>query len=589
MLTVPASIKNLYKADGIRKNFRVHFPFGDRADITNENIVAESLSFTESIMSENNFRFGCAERSVIEFETVGIENIYGRWIECGIEIDTTSLSSADLTAIQSDPGDGTLVLAANSDIGYGYYRIPFGVFKVTRCPRNHENMTHRQVQAMSPKLDSPMLEGVMGAVIPIKTFTTDFRRTAVNIVGYWDSSTIENIYGYTKSVYKSWSTIQSGATTSTVTIGSCYIGGRVGTIRVTETYYTIQPLTNSNFYLVERTGTWADRKLFDKLCSDLVSLGATFSTTLTQEQVLSSLFPSLCTNVYFGGYINYTLNPNDCYGIPADGSFTFDPKISSSWSSGDQDAAITLRWHVSYEIVVAGDVVASGSDLSDGTETATIYTLSYSGSDPTSTIQYTESYKTTAPGETCYQHQDSFDPVALGAAFTEISGFFIRPTRFGKLKAVFLDNSSPVSISPGDIESLWWDEYDVLPVSVVVFIAGNRNALKEYRLLDGYQDTMGGSVYDLTQNMIPQIITSPARTTMQSYIKNYTLPQTAKLGFTPFEMTIKAFPWIEAGDSVQITTGGGETVNSYVLRHSIHGIQNLMDIIETESGRVEDD
>ena len=90
MLTVPATIQTLFKTDGIRKNFRVHFPNGENADLTNADIVQESVTFTESVCSQNVFQFGLSERSEIDFECVGVQNIYGMTIECGIEIDTSS-------------------------------------------------------------------------------------------------------------------------------------------------------------------------------------------------------------------------------------------------------------------------------------------------------------------------------------------------------------------------------------------------------------------------------------------------------------------------------------------------------------------
>ena len=133
MLTIPESIKTLFKTDGVYKNFRASFPGGEAADITNANIVRESVKFTESVCSDDTMRFGGCERSVIEFETVGVENILGLTMECGIEIDTSSLTSAQLAAVQADPGDGVLVLAADSDIGRGYYRVPLGVFRVVIC------------------------------------------------------------------------------------------------------------------------------------------------------------------------------------------------------------------------------------------------------------------------------------------------------------------------------------------------------------------------------------------------------------------------------------------------------------------------
>ena len=63
MLNIPDSVKALYKQDGVRKNFRAHFPGGELPDITNDNIVMESVKFTESICSQDVFKFGLAART----------------------------------------------------------------------------------------------------------------------------------------------------------------------------------------------------------------------------------------------------------------------------------------------------------------------------------------------------------------------------------------------------------------------------------------------------------------------------------------------------------------------------------------------
>ena len=156
MLTVPATIQSLFKDDGILKNFRVHFPNGENADLTNADIVSGSVKFTESVSSKDVLQFGLAESPRIEFECVNVPNIYGMTIECGIEVDTSSLSAAQITAIQGNPGDGTLVLVGDSDIGYGFYRVPYGVFTVRSCPRSAGAMWKRRVEAYAKDTDDSL-------------------------------------------------------------------------------------------------------------------------------------------------------------------------------------------------------------------------------------------------------------------------------------------------------------------------------------------------------------------------------------------------------------------------------------------------
>lgn len=90
MLNIPEEVKRLLKQDSVRKNFRVHFPNGEYDDITNGNLVAESVVLTESLCSEQNIKFGLCEASQLEFETIGVGNIKGCEIEAFIEVDISN-------------------------------------------------------------------------------------------------------------------------------------------------------------------------------------------------------------------------------------------------------------------------------------------------------------------------------------------------------------------------------------------------------------------------------------------------------------------------------------------------------------------
>lgn len=137
MLNIPSAIKALFQTDGVRKNFRVHFPNGEYPDITNDNVVSESVKFTESLCSQSVFKFGLAEASVLEFETVGIGNMFGMTIEASIEIDVSSLSQADIEAIEAGTWDGELIADYGANIwdeqwvSYGTYFLPANFIPVT--------------------------------------------------------------------------------------------------------------------------------------------------------------------------------------------------------------------------------------------------------------------------------------------------------------------------------------------------------------------------------------------------------------------------------------------------------------------------
>ena len=80
MLNIPEPIKELFKRDNVLKNLRVTFPNGEHDDITNDQIIKESMSFTESLATGAPVVFGLCEASVISFECVGVDNINGMQI-----------------------------------------------------------------------------------------------------------------------------------------------------------------------------------------------------------------------------------------------------------------------------------------------------------------------------------------------------------------------------------------------------------------------------------------------------------------------------------------------------------------------------
>ena len=105
MLNIPSEVKALFSADRIHKNFHAHFPNGETTDLNNEDIVAESVLFIESLCSQQYFKFGLAEASSIEFIAVNVPNVRGAVMQCAIEIDVSGLGT---TWIQNHPVDSSL-------------------------------------------------------------------------------------------------------------------------------------------------------------------------------------------------------------------------------------------------------------------------------------------------------------------------------------------------------------------------------------------------------------------------------------------------------------------------------------------------
>ncbi len=139
---MPEEVKKLYFRDGVRKNIRIHFPNGERADIINDNIDGENFRFTERICSRSQLKFGLCEANVVEFTCVGVENIKGCEIEVFHEIDITSLSSELIPRYAS----------FTTDVPYPYFRWSYGKFVVDECPRQSD-MRRRKVVAYSDSIN----------------------------------------------------------------------------------------------------------------------------------------------------------------------------------------------------------------------------------------------------------------------------------------------------------------------------------------------------------------------------------------------------------------------------------------------------
>ena len=129
MIQIPEEIKTLLKTDSIKKNFRVHFPNGEHADLTNADIVEESVTLTESICSASQLKIGMCETPSIEFETIGVGYIRGAEIECSLEVECVDIKShtwVEKYYTNSDVQSGYLIYISIQDV-LGVEYVPAGI------------------------------------------------------------------------------------------------------------------------------------------------------------------------------------------------------------------------------------------------------------------------------------------------------------------------------------------------------------------------------------------------------------------------------------------------------------------------------
>lgn len=90
MIEIPQKVKEAYQKNDTEKRMRIRFLSGCREELTNKDLIEESVVFTENLCSEETLKFGLCEANCFEFECFGnIGNIQGEQIQVTQEVDYT--------------------------------------------------------------------------------------------------------------------------------------------------------------------------------------------------------------------------------------------------------------------------------------------------------------------------------------------------------------------------------------------------------------------------------------------------------------------------------------------------------------------
>ena len=645
MLNIPNTVKALFKADGIRKNFRVHFPNGELNDLTNADLVQESVKFTESLCSQDVLKFGLTEASVIEFETVGVANMFGMTIECGIEIDLSSLSPADLADIAAGSWDGTYVALADSDLGYAFFRVPYGVFTVDRCPRNHEAMAHRQVTAYShvyADLDAalPNIPGAFPSsdllIDPAGLIAQETRTNLQNIRDIPHSSLIPSVvekntgtrtgdiylYDSSKKAYKLTFTgssccryqVYNANTTASASYASRYIADFA--------YFNISgfdfPTAYQNGETIASTisGLNLDlsyddqgKKIYgDNITAILNAAPMAFGPTVCGKERFSTPASGSSYTVAMSDKPAYyylmkndilypCFNDTSMWGSTASKAFTYPAKTETNnlYFIGDPGIYVFM-----------GSVTVDLFDVSANQSIAN-FTLDY----PTPTYVDDDvtffrlvTYSTAA---ITVPNTGSLENIRAkftdGSQATSIKSFpmFSYLSAFDRAEIAGLAYELAASFGKvtrsGSVEQLRLD--DSLPVAVTpseysqmwwdefdVLPIGTVNYKLAADQIVAYQFGPGESVYDMSDNGLFTMFAEASIEDIQAILDAEFIPYMDTVEFTPVDLELKGLPYLEAGDALAVTAEDGTVVTSYNLRMVIEGIQVLTATIESQSGNI---
>lgn len=546
MLNIPDEIKALYKTDSVRKNFRVHFPNGENPDLTNSDIVAGSVSFTESVCSKDVLQFGLAEASRIEFECVNVPNIYGAVIECYNEIDATDADAQYQTTMP--------------DLDYPVYQIPLGVFTVSSCPRSAGAMWKRRVEAYSEKYKSGqniindfLNEGSLKSEIYVNPVALGIASLGSAPAGsvtqdYAISFSTAQYYGLGTSAWEyngNWYQIA-------ITAGTAYIA-------------TV-PTSLSRI-----TCTYTDT-VFSSLFTALSDYGA---PDKCYQQLRDAILPNLYLQISSGRAPHWYAFDN-----PEDTGFIYNLDLQTT-------AEIRIPINLTAELVIDNVTAETYTfqNLSDNVA-GNSYSLTSTALNKLAMLAKPTS------GSVVYRYTDIVDLDSLQESVLELFGAFGQNGRNGNIESISLSKSSPVSMSMDEYSSLWWDEYDISPIGSVQLTYKDIDLNEDQTII--YEFGTGLSTYDMTNNyLLKNLAVSVNNLTGQTVeefvtglLDTYFIPNIQDIAFTPVQLSSLGLPYLEAGDYLEIDDGNGGTVGTYIMSRTLSGVQFLEDDIESKGGEI---
>ena len=628
MLTIPSAVQTLIDSDSVPKNFRVRFPNGEQSDLTNFNILRESVRFTESICSRESFRFGLAEASVMEFETIGVPDMRGMTIQCFCEISVSSLSAAQIAAIQAGTWDGTLVKIADSDLGWPFFQIPYGTFVVSECPRNQETMTHRRVKAFSVDyFSAPNAFEALKLSAPIQWAGAKYAPFVVPLalaqLSQNDDAPILAA-GYTKST----STAYPGIGDSFTTINGLVVEATNAdgdTLQLQVTAVAGGPATSgtATYGYKDLQGIHLDkahmRAYVASIDALIESLDIDYSVPVTVDGTESVIVgsPAELRTLVGSQYqvYNGTLHTNLGENGKAWLYNSFEPFFwfSTNFGAG-VDCRVTAEM-MDYSTGAYGDFAiypwgiltsaqADSVNNYGGISVPRGYELTVTNVTAGTTQTFTDKLIKTgdagklkfslyAPPVSAPMLDDrlSFDPNGdeLGVSsftgcydaskvindYLELLAQFASPARIGATEIFRPDSSSPVAALPSDYRSFWWDEYSATAVGRVRFLL----SLGSDDFIVDYVFGNGQATYDMTDNTLLRDMGYTQQDAIDFLTANL-IPYISGIALDTVELEARGRPQVESGDFLAVTSEDGTRFLACITRRELRGIQVLTDDID---------
>ena len=581
MVTIPDEVKALFSSDTVHKNFHVTFPNGETTDLNNENVISESVKFTESLCSQQYFKFGLAEASQIEFVSVGIPNVRGAYIECAIEIDCTRLGSAWAAA---HPVDSSLPFLTPQSCEYAnklYYRIPYGRFKVDTCPRDHGAMWQRQITAYSDIIHSNEQLSKY-EIAKENAFAKQQIMYTFNLMKFIASNVFkDNITAIENSGFEqkgSWT--PAGQSSDDLMIFKTYISSVSGYMEVRVVGKDLLLASSegggTGDYIYKVTNI---RTAVASLTNYIKPVFNTWGYSADLDDIVQYFQPRL---KFYA--TDYAPAMTDLYEIEDD-DFIIYPTRRIPVNQAYMIVPYYLEWK-QYDIVGGVPTIVQQGTADYESRFSNISIAYYDEPSPTVLGSYNLSFNHTLENKVnkvkYYSFANAVSFTDLATGMMELCGWFLKPDRNGALDFFQMSLSpTPISVSADDWESFWWDETPIESIGQVNVIYTKDNEEQQETFSIG----SGNSVYTIENNEVLKSAEMDTAT-MESILTTYFAPNASVVNFTPVDLTMRGLPFLESGDYIELTAEDGETVDTYILNQTISGIQHLTAEITSTNGNL---
>lgn len=520
------------------------------------------------------------------------------------ELDTSNYSGF-LNATETVSGVATTLTHYEDEV-YNSWTIPYGVFTVESCPRNHGNMARRKVTAYSQTIDSntdlPSFERYKNKIgWPNAVSTYDAKELTRAWFHDIDGLTIADSKEGPSSLTPPSELTLSGHWDETASLNDPDAWGiRIGEWFPTQgeeralmVYPAFEELTlnksvNQAFgYKKVRANITAEelRPLLTTLLARFDEYG--YQYTLDPEAVIVERLGYLANAINEG--VAYTeIYPgeigNERYYRGADiQEYMPLPSEYLSWTwSGTGAPTIKLRRTTYLCMIPPGEPTTTKAyvdidpvyDIYAFANETDILPLAFN-----STLDKGTSYPPRR-----YYYSNSFSYRAILDGFLELTADYARPSRYGGLEKITMNDDNPYRIVPSDYSDCWWEEYEVEPIGAIKykFTANNVEQEVVYTVGDGT------SIYDMGSNAFIDAMASKSVAAINSFLDTYFVPKLQYIRFVPVELTMRALPFLEAGDCLEIEAQDGTIIKTYIMHQNIDGIQLIMADITSTDGSVID-